>query len=55
MLEYFGYVQNSEIELNDAGQIVKDRIKWLENNFDYLGKNPLLWKHDEYFIELENI
>ena len=22
---------------------------------DYIEKNPLLWKQDEYFIELENI
>ena len=22
---------------------------------DYIKKNPLMWKQDEYFIELENI
>ncbi len=36
MLEYFGCVKNYKMELNSAGQIVQDRIKWLENHFQYV-------------------
>ena len=36
MMEYFGRVQNGKMELNDAGRIVQDRIKWLENHFEYI-------------------
>jgi REP element-mobilizing transposase RayT len=36
MLEYFGRFQNSKMELNGAGRIVQDRIKWLANHFEYI-------------------
>ncbi|MDP8202364.1 MAG: hypothetical protein P9M11_09550 [Candidatus Tenebribacter burtonii] len=36
MLEYFGCIHNCKMELNGAGRIVQDRIKWLENHFEYI-------------------
>jgi REP element-mobilizing transposase RayT len=36
MMEYFGRVKNSEMELNNAGRIVQERLEWLEDHFEYI-------------------
>ncbi|MEA2096916.1 MAG: transposase [Candidatus Cloacimonadota bacterium] len=54
MLEYFGRVQNGKNELNDAGQIVNDRIKWLENHFEYIKiiKFIVMPNHVHFIIQI---
>ena len=54
MLEYFCRVQNSKMELNGAGWIVQDRIKWLENHFEYIKiiKSIVMPNHVHIIIQI---
>jgi REP element-mobilizing transposase RayT len=57
MLEYFGHVRNGEMKLNDAGRIVQDRIKWLENHFEYIEiiKFVVMPNHVHIIIQIINV
>jgi REP element-mobilizing transposase RayT len=57
MLEYFGRVQNNKMELNGAGRIVTDRIKWLENHFEYIEiiKFVVMPNHVHIIIRIINV
>jgi REP element-mobilizing transposase RayT len=57
MLEYFGRVQNNKMELNGAGRIVTDRIKWLENHFEYIKiiKSVVMPNHVHIIIRIINV
>ena len=57
MMEYFGCVQNNKIELNDAGRIVQDRIRWLENHFKYIEiiKFVVMPNHIHIIIQIINV
>ncbi|MBC8415059.1 MAG: hypothetical protein H8E11_01370 [Candidatus Cloacimonetes bacterium] len=57
MLEYFGCVQNSKMKLNDAGRIIQDRIKWLENYFEYIKiiKSVVMPNHVHIIIRIIDV
>ena len=54
MLEYFGCIQNREMLLNDKGRIVQDRIRWLENHFEYIKiiKSVVMPNHVHFIIQI---